>query len=228
MKHRTLLIFFLFVFFIYSAIYCQNTHEINFRITDSEVVLKQYPNATKINAEIIVQDLPDTLFLYYFNKCVSPSYFISDWRSDFYKEKTIGLSCVIVDNNNHIISQTLTHAQLKKRKDVQTMIMSRIFVSSKLIFVSKRLNMKEKFVYDLAKYKINSERQSLELFPLLIGNHYVLNLLKGEYYLYFIYSFHETRDSNSYPSYFLDNNKPDESKIYRGYFMSNKVKLIVE
>jgi hypothetical protein len=219
---------FIIIVCIHTISYSQNTHEIIFRITDSVIILKEYPKATKFNAEIIVQNLQDNLYLYYFNKYVSPSHSISDLRRDFYKETTCRLSYVIEDKNNWIISPILTHAQLRKHKEIFKNIISRTFVSSKQIFVKKQLNKIELFDYDLAKYKISSETQKLELFPLLNGDYYILHLSKGEYYLYFVYSYQETSENNIYPSSFLDNNRPNEDKIFRGYFVSNKVKLIVE
>ncbi|MDR0206750.1 MAG: hypothetical protein LBI45_05795 [Bacteroidales bacterium] len=217
---------FIIIFCIHATIYCQNTHEIIFIITDSVVVKKEYPKATIFNAEIIVQNLQDSLYLYYFNKYASPSHMISDLRRDFYKETTSRLSCVIEDKNNHIIFPTLTYPQFRKPKDEFKNAMSRTFVSSKQIFVRKQLDKNDVLDYDLAKYEISIKNQNLVLFPLLYEYNYIFS--KGEYYLYFVYSFQETSENNIYPSSFSDNNRPDENKIFRGYFVSNKVKLIVE
>ena len=212
--------------FIFTTSYCQNTHEIIFTITNPLVIKKQYPNATKVNVEIFVQDLQDSLFLYYFNQYVNPSYSISDWKREFYKEATIGLNCVIENKNNRIILPILTGTSFKNPKDEIKNAMSRTFASYEQKFYRKQLDEKEVFDYDLAKYEIKNEIQKLELFPLL--NEYHQNFPKGKYYLYFVYSFYETIESKFYPSIFLDNNKPNDDKIFRGYFVSNKVKLIVE
>ena len=60
MKKTTILLF----LFIPVIIYCQNTHEINFRITDTVIIKKNYPYATKVNVEINVRNFQDTFFLY--------------------------------------------------------------------------------------------------------------------------------------------------------------------
>jgi hypothetical protein len=130
-------IFTLFIF-IHATVYSQNTHEIVFNISDSVIILKEYPNVTKVNAEISVQDLQDKCYLYYFNKYVSPSSNIN-----FYKEATNRLTCIIEDNNNNIISPVLTGYQLFKRKDVIHDFFSRTFVSSKQKFISKQLDKKQ-------------------------------------------------------------------------------------
>ena len=44
-------------FFTPIILYCQNTHDISFRITDSVVIKKNYPYATKINLKISVPEL---------------------------------------------------------------------------------------------------------------------------------------------------------------------------
>jgi hypothetical protein len=221
----------LIIMFIPAIFYCQNTHEIIFRITDPVVIKKEYPNATKVNAEIIVQDFQGSLYLYYFSKYVSLSYLVLRERRDFdcYKEKTIGLNCVIENRNNRIILPVLTCDSYRNPEDAFRNAMSRTFVSSEQKYFRKQLDEKEALDYDLAKYEISKQTQSLELFPLLNGDYYSLHLPKGKYFLYFVYSFHETSNNiKFYPSYSRDNNRPDESKIFRGYFVSNKVKLIVE
>ena len=79
---------------------------------------------------------------------------------------------------------------------------------------------------------INSnEKQSIVLYPLLGNHHY--NLPKGEYYLYFVYAFvppntelrHGPVTSPPIPQFFRD--IANDSRTFKGYFVSNKVKLVV-
>lgn len=215
--------------FLTATTYCQNTHEIIFRITDPVVIKKEYPNATKVHAEITVQDLQDTLFFYYFSKYVSPPYLIMDGLSDLYREKTMGLNYVIEKRNKRIISTKLTGSSFRNHEDEFNDAISRTFVSAEQRYIRKQLNEKEMLDYDLAKYEISNESQELELFLILNGYGYCLPLTKGKYYLYFVYSYYETSDNITfYPSSFRNTSRPDESKIFRGYFISNKVRFIVE
>jgi hypothetical protein len=89
---------------------------------------------------------------------------------------------------------------------------SRDFVTSKSRIKKKLLTFQEQRDYDLAKYAIYDEKQKFVLYPLIGKGHFYLP--KGEYYLYFVYSYHNEMQFNS--------------KVFNGSFVSNKVKLIVK
>jgi len=225
-KKTTQNLFFIFLLFFTANIAAQNAHEINLYITDTVIVKKKTKNssqyAVKVNTEIDVRNLQDTLFLYSFNKYVFPSIFHSDLSPDGYKT-SMGLIFIIEDKNNQIISPRSTHNSYAKEKDETRINNSRIFVSSKQKIKYKKLNDEERRNYDRAKHVISSEKQNLELYLIFYYtsgsfNTYH-NLPKGEYYLYFAYS-----------SYYVppSSDKIDVNKIFRGNFVSNKVKLIVE
>jgi len=224
MKKLVIVIFLLLPMFIY----CQNPYEMNLSITDTVIIAKKlikkkvkksYIYAIKVNAEINAPNMQDSLFLYSFNKYVSSFSFFNNYiKSNLYKEISVGLMYVIEDKNNQIIIPAFELVSYKKEKDLIRNSNSRIFVSPKLRIIRRLLTEQEQRDYDLAKHVIDSKKQSLELFPLL--GEYHNNLPKGEYYLYFVYSYH----SNALPI----GNIADDSRTFRGYFVSNKVKLIVE
>ena len=216
-------------FFFTITLVAQNTCEVNLSITDTVIIVKKikkwHQYAIKVNTEITVQNLQDTLFLYNFNKYVSPSIFLNNLNSDRYKKKSMGLTFVIEDKNNRIMGTEHDLVSYEKDKDITRILNSRVFVTSKQKIKYRQLDAEEQRNYDLAKYEINSEKQNLELF--LLFNHSFgtsntyHNLPKGEYYLYLVYSF------NPKPQ-FTSKEITDDPKIFKGSIVSNKVKLIVE
>ena len=215
MKKRLILLLFLF---IHIFIYGQNSHEVYLTITDTVVTLKENINtkrnrisyAAKVNIEINVPDLQehDTIFLSRFNNYVSTvPFFGGENPFDSYKEYSIGLNYILEDINNNTLQ---SQAPIFERS-------LNNFVSSDLIIEHNYLNASEKVDYHSKIYEINNKSQSLELFPLIGDYHY---LHKGEYYLYFVYAYNGL----------LIWGRPDEhdSKEFRGYIISNKIKLIVE
>jgi len=208
--------------FLPMFIYCQTLFEVNLLITDTIIVIKkskkEHKYAIKVNAEINIPNLQDTLFFYNFNRYVPSSFFLSDR----YKETSVGLIFIIEDKNHQIISPRFTHNSYANEKDETRINNSRIFVSSKQKIKYKQLNKEEQHSYDKAKYVISSEKQSLGLYPIFYyrsGTFNIYhNLPKGEYYLYFAYSNY----------YIPPSNICDGDKLFKGYFVSNKVKLIVE
>ena len=218
------ILFFIFLFFFSINIIAQEVFEINLSITDTVIIRKKvkknYKYAIKVAVEINVQNVQDSLFLYSFRKYVTSLYFINDFSPDTYKNYSTGLLYVIEDENNHIIpppfpshSSGITLKHLKKRMN------ERRFVTSKLKIKHKLLNEQEKQDYDFPKYVITNENQSLELFPLFGEYHY--DLPKGDYFFYFVYSWLP-------PTNAWDNTLPIDDRAFRGYFVSNRVKLIVE
>jgi len=228
MKNAIRKVIVLISIFLPINIFCQNYFEINLLITDTVVVIKKNTqHVVKINAEIFVQNLQDTLLLYYFNKYIPPAHFVSDFNIDIYKKRSNGLMYIIEDESNHIISPMFVFESYVKAKDEIKSIDSRIYISSKQKIIYKQLDEKEQRVYDLAKHEIYGEKQSLELYPILdyhlgtFSSFY--NLPKGEYYLYFVYAY-----NSAPPTIISDNCKQFENKIFTCNFVSNKVKLIVK
>jgi len=220
MNKRVRLVLFFTILLGYSInIIAQNTHEITLSITDSVVVRKKvkksYKHAIKVNAEISVNGLHDSIVLYFFNKYVSSDF---SGSSDF-KRFTTGLLYIIENINGNIMSANFQFFSYKNSKIEEKIINSRIFVSPKLRIEGKLLNEKEQLDYDIAKYVIDAKKQRLELFPVL-GKYHSYNLPKGEYHIYFVYS--------CYPDRLKSYGLPNEESTFTGYFVSNKVKLIIE
>jgi len=219
--------------FFYVNVIAQDVFEVNLLITDTVIVAKKlikkrgitkcYLYAKKMNAVINAPMLQDSVIFYSFNKYVHSNFFLfNDFQPNIYKELSIGLMYVIEDKEGKIAPAYFVFVSYKKEKDEIRNSNSRLFVTPKLRIERRLLTAQEQREYDLTKYIIHSEKESLELYPLLGEYHY--NLPKGEYYLYFVYSNYNVRvppqDMRVQGS--LDNN------VFRGYFVSNKVKLIVK
>ena len=116
----------------------------------------------------------------------------------------------------------MIHVSFVRRKDEIRSLNSRDFVTTKMQIEKRLLNNFEQRVYDLAKYEIVNEIQDLILYP-LIGRHQ--SLRKGEYYIYIVYVF---KPEFPYVGLFEAESVAKNSRIFKGSFVSNKVKLIVE
>jgi len=229
MRNKIQQILFLIFSLLFSAnAIAQDVFEINLSIVDTLVIKKKAKNsskyAVKVNVVINVPMLQDSVVLHSFNKYVSSHFFsLSNLQLDRYKEISIGLMYVIEDKEGKIIT---AHFALVSYEDPKVDIRirdERIFLSPKLKIERRLLTEQEQRDYDIAKYVIRNKKQSLELYPLLGEYHF--NLPKGEYYLYFVYSDYNPRVP---PPDMRVEGKLDDGNIFRGYFVSNKVKLIVE
>ena len=207
--------------------YCQNTHDIIFRITDSVVIKKSYPYATKINLEISVSDWQDMFFLYYFHKCVA-SYEWSVQSKEVFISQVVTtivpqfLQYIIVDDNHQIVDiypGFFDLLYIKRSKGHRKCYGIGTFVNSKQKIIRRKLKPKERLEYDFAKFEVNSSKQNVSRYLLLSIFHY--DLPKGEYWLYLTYSF------NPGWQYFYQEIAND-SRTFKGSVVSNKVKLIVE
>ena len=200
-------------------LYCQNAYDLNLIITDSVIVKKNYPYATKVNVEINTPNFQEPFCLYYFNKLVgSFAYY-----NDYLKENVIPPMILqyIIENENHEIIKYqgtlyLTYKNLEIFYRYKRVV---IIVNSKQKIVSKKISYKKKEIANLAKYEVHSSKQKTILNLLLSVYHQ--DLPKGEYYLYLTYAFNpvlqnEIKDISNY------------SSTFRGSIVSNKVKLIVE
>jgi len=155
--------------FISTTIWSQDTFKVNLSITDTVITVKKSTNrkkyAAKVNVKINVPDLQDTLYLYWFKKYVSTSSFISDMNTfDNYKSSNIGLNYIVEDKNQHIMhaAQIIHGSYVNKRAEIRAM-RTRSFVNSKLKIKGRVLNDIELRNYNLAKYEIVNEVQSLVL-----------------------------------------------------------------
>jgi hypothetical protein len=218
----------LFIFFLLicaTTAVAQNTHEINIAITDTVIIRKKikksYKYAIKVNAEITIPNLQDSLILYSFNKYVASPILISQFISARYKETTMGLTYIIEDKNDQIIVAHTDFVSYVNPKIEFKQLFGRLYVTPKLKIKRRLLSIQEEREYALAKYVINKESHNLALYPLLGEYHW--DLPKGEYYLYFVYSYNKIPPSST-----IESNKLCDSKIFRGWIISNKVKLLVE
>jgi len=215
----------LLILFLPFNILGQNVVSVNMSITDPVIVVKKSKNrnqyAAKVNVQINVTDLTDTIFLYSFNKYVTTNEFFCDMSLfDAHRESSIGLQYIVEDKNDHIMeSKFIRFVSYKYLEDEIRSLNTRMFVSSKLKIENRLLNGIEQKDYDRAKYEINNEKQRLMLYPLLGKFHYYLP--KGEYYLYFVYSFNPNLR-------YVQKDITNDRRIFNGSFVSNKVKLIVK
>jgi len=222
------ILFLISLLFFSANVIAQDVFEVNLSITDTKIVKKKAKNrqkyAIKINAEINVPMLQDSVILHSFNKYVPSHFFgLSDLSPNSYKYFSTPLMYVIEDKEGKIINARFELVSYENQKVEIRRMNERLFVSPKLRIERRLLNAQEQHDYDLAKYVIRNEKQNLELY-LLLGE-YHSNLPKGEYYLYFVYSDYNPRVP---PLDMRVEGKLDDGNIFRGYFVSNKVKLIVE
>ena len=206
--------------FIPVIIFGQNTHEINLTITDTIIFVKKSTKrnryAAKVNVEINVPNLHDTLFLDNFKKYVSAGFYsdIEPFNSVDYSVE--GLNYIVENKYHSIIPVPFTlGGDITKIRGRE----KRIFVTSSLKIKFRPLNKEEPRNYDRAKYEITEEKQCLILYPLL-SIHTYSRLSKGEYYLYFVYVF--------VPNPVFLGRVANDSSVFKGSFVSNKIKLIVE
>ena len=220
-------IIFLILILTPAIIYSQSKSEIIFRITDSVVVKKSYPYATKINLEISVSDFQDTIFLYRFFKCIG-SYALSAHTQEILNSygtypnfgfDYMTLEYVIENENYEVIESDSVFFNIlnKKTHTFRTRESIGTFVNSKQQIIRKKLNYKQRLKYNLAEYKIDKPKQNVAIYLLLCEYH--KDLPKGEYYLYLTYYLS--------PSWHFILNI-DDFKAFKGKVVSNKVKLIVE
>ena len=221
------------LFLVSTNVLAQEVFNINLSITDTAIMVKKIRVkkikrstlfAIKINAELNVPMLKDSVIFHSFNKYVPSHFFaVSDLKPDSYKYFSIPFMYVIEDKEGKIIPAYFALVSYAK-SEVETRIRNeRMFVSPKLEIERKLLTEQEQRDYDLAKYVVYNKKHSMVLYPLLGEYHF--NLSKGEYYLYFIYSDYNPRVP---PPEMMVEGKLDDGNVFRGYFVSNKVKLIVE
>ena len=238
---KTLLLIIALFFSIYG--FAQNSllffvkdkpHEIKLTIIDTVIVKRDYPFATKINAQINVPDLHDTMFMYNFYRCVGSSdffYYNKDYYEKLYLDEessgmsispghSVGLKYVLEDENHEIMNTYSDYFSLlyKYPDDDARNDITGIFVNSRQKIIRKKLNWKKEDDYVLAKYEINCQSQIVTLNLLLSVYHN--NLPQGEYYLYLFYSF------NPGPKYYRKDLEND--RTFNGTIVSNKIKLIVK
>ena len=205
--------------FLILNINAQHNLEVNLNITDTVIVVKnsakKHNYAAKVNMEINIPKFQDTVFLFFFNKYVRTNPFFGD-IADFehYRNYSHGLQYIIEDKNQHIMeSNEIIFVSYKNPEDEIKNSDSRYFVNSKLQIEQKLLNDIEQRDYDLAVYEVNKDKQEFVLYPLIGNSHFYLP--KGEYFIYFVYSYNKGIKYN-------------RKKVFNGSIISNKVKLIVK
>jgi hypothetical protein len=217
---------FIILFCVPAIIFCQNSFNIDLKITDTLIIKKQHPYATKINLDISISNFQDTIFLYLFSKCVSTFVFWSDSIINFYSRNDVdfddfrnhvGLVYQLVDENNEVISGDFIFIIRNPSKYNST----GTFVNSKQKYVKKRIKDENIHEHFLARYEINSPNQKVFLYPIFDEHH--KELPKGVYYLYFVYSFNPKPQQGTW---FEEIIKDD--RTFKGSVVSNKVKLIVK
>jgi len=224
MKKKIFLIFFCAPIIIF----CQNPFMFDFKITDSVIIKKKHPYATKVNIEIDFIDFQDTMFLYLFNNCVRTIPWWNDSIVNYYSKDEnfinpndyVGLVYQLMNENNQVISGNFPYVFLSPRKEEKENSIG-IFINSKQKFVKKRIKDENIHDYFLSKFEINNQKQKITLYPLL--DEYHKNLPKGVYYLFFIYSF----NPKPFEGAWFEEMRKD-SRTFKGNIVSNKVKLIVE
>ncbi|MCL2291135.1 MAG: hypothetical protein FWC34_10640 [Bacteroidetes bacterium] len=138
-----------------------------------------------------------------------------------YMHSGLGLFYVLEDENHQIVVWYPDWYSLlyKDPKNEPKCMSTGFFVNSKQKIIRRRVPDRKSNDYDLAKYEISKQIQKDAVY-LMLGI-YHKDLPKGEYYLYLYYSFEPSK------RYALKDIVND-SRTFKGYFVSNKVKLIIE
>ena len=164
--------------------------------------------------------MQDTLFFYLFNQYVPTNEFVLHTDPFDAFKYSIGLNYIVEDKNHNIMQAEIlffmSYVNVKAEIRINN---SRYFVSSNQKIKFRELNKEKQRYYDLAKYEISNKNQRLGLYPLF--GIYHNNLPQGEYYLYLVYSFNIS-DKN------MTEAEANDSRTFRGNFISNKVKFIVK
>ena len=136
--------------FVPTVICGQDTFEINLSITDTVIVAKKdrrgFRYAAKVNVEINVPNLQNTIFLYRFNNYVPTSGFFSDMNPfENYKNSAIGLHFIIEDKDQYMIIAESMSLPPPSRTP---------FVNSRQRIKWRVLNDIESRNYSISKYEI--------------------------------------------------------------------------
>lgn len=207
-RKATVSLFLFFLLIFPTHLFAQNTHEVNLRISDTSIVGKNYPYATKVNLEINITDFQRPIFLYYFHNPV-------------FSNMKIGLSYILEDENHKIVAWHSDWFSLlyNKPENKPKCMSTGFFINSKNKIIKKNVHGRKSNDYELAKFEINNPKQNVELYLMLGIFH--KDLPKGEYYLYLVYSFNPT-------SMYMLKDIVSDTRNFKGNAISNKVKLIIE
>lgn len=208
----------------------QNKPKVYLEIKDTLIVLKPKQESVKINVKLIVLDNEnDTLTFYGFKKFVPSNMFIFDSNSlNRYNTSSTGLIYLIEDENRNIIeARENLHSSYRYVEDELRASNWVSFVDTKSLKISQKVisDYNELHNYELAKIQVSGESQTFELYPLLKKYH---TLSKGKYFLYLYYSFNSSVSLKAPTSEEWDSYKPDDGKIFKGTFSSNKLQLIIK
>ena len=210
-------------------IFSQDDCKIKIEILDSLLVKNKRQQALKVNVSMELCQCDDTLFIYRFNKVVHTSNFVIAYLDfNLFKNSSVGLNFIIEDvEDNKIQANNIDHISFKKHEDEIRSSYQRLFINKSNLKIKYKLlkDEKKRNKHDEGKYTVSENNRNFILYPLI--NHYY-NLPKGEYYLYFVYSFNRDLVNKPPPSSIWDSEKPDKNRVFNGSFISNKVKLIIK
>ena len=181
----------------------------------------------KLNIKLtVLNNSVDTLVLYLFHKLIPSDEFVCD--NSLVKDHgdlSHGLEYFIEDAHGNIIpaKHQLPPSYKFAKDEIRAASINILTIDTNKLKI-KGKQIEDSHEYELGKLQINSNKGSFIVYPLISEFHY---LPQGEYILYLVYSFHEHIMKNP-PSRYWDTNQISEKKIFRGKFVSNKIRLIIE
>ena len=212
------------------SMYGQQESLIRLEILNPVIIKERKQDAIKLDVQLSSSgDKIDSLFFYKYYKHIPSLPFVYDSTSLIrYKGSSVGLNYIIEDNEGNIINakddlppsfvnieNEIGYAVQKKSVNERTLKIKRINVDY------LELNN-----YQLSNFLLVGNDTTVSMYPLLSSFH---SLSPGKYKLYLFYSF-----NNEYISLIpsiknlCDSNKSNDSLIFRGVIISNKVDLIVK
>ena len=145
-----------------------------------------------------------------------------------YKDSSVGLNYIVEDNKGNIINakDNLPPSFVNIEDEINYTV-QREFVNERTLKIKKiNIDRLELNNYQLSKFLLVENDTTICMYPLLRTYH---SLKPGTYKIYLFYSFNNEHISVEPPtSYLWDNNKPNDSLIFRGVIISNKVDLIIK
>ena len=219
------------ILFTFSAffMYGQQKNIVRLEIINSVVIKERKQDAVRIEVQLSNSYKEnDTLYFYKFHKYTPSIPFVINSRIlSEYKDRSVGLNYIIEDNQGIIIeAKDNLPPSFVNTNDELYYITQKNQINEKTLKRKKvKVNNKELHDNILSKFMITGNDTIIILFP-LISPYY--NLSPGKYKLYLFYSFNDTVCSNYSSQNLWDSNKPNDSMIFKGSIVSNKIDLIIK
>ena len=215
--------------FIASIIYGQSKDIWKLEIINTIVVKEQKHDAVKLQVRLsCFNDELDTVYFYKFYKNTpSLPFVVNSITLNKYKGSSVGLNYLIENEFGNIVQakEPLPPSFVDVEDEIDN-TMRKVQVNKKSLKV-KRIKIDDDafHAYRLSKLRVSDNDTVINLYPLLSSYH---DLPSGKYKIFLFYSFSDTI-SKSPPTLSLwDKDKPEETQIYKGVIVSNRIDLIVK